>query len=115
MAEGKRERRGHFRGKPRPGRRVDVSFTAADGGEHRAHTRNIGVGGAFVVTPIPAPPGTPLTLLVHVPGAQAPITVRCEVRWVEDEGMGLRFEPLEVEAALQLNEYFASLTGSEPV
>ena len=50
MAESKRERRGHFRGKARPGRRVEVRYRVVDGGqfsdEQRAYTKNIGVGGA---------------------------------------------------------------------
>jgi uncharacterized protein (TIGR02266 family) len=120
MAGERRERRGHFRGKPRPGRRVEVSFSASDGAPRRAHTRDIGVGGAFVVTTTPEPPGTRLTLSVHVPTASEPIQVRGEVRWVTPggvagapPGMGLRFEALEVESLLQLGEYFASLTGRE--
>jgi uncharacterized protein (TIGR02266 family) len=119
MPPERRERRNHFRGKPRPGRRVDVSFTGADGSSRRAHTRNIGVGGAFVVTATPEPPGTALTLSVHVPTAAEVIKVRGEVRWVapgadgEPAGMGVRFDGLDVEALLQLNEYFASLTGQE--
>ncbi len=120
MPPERRERRSHFRGKPRPGRRVEVGFTAADGSARQAHTRNIGVGGAFVVTPAPEPPGTRLTLSVHVPTATEPIQVRGEVRWVapagaEPGGMGVRFDDLDVEALLQLNEYFASLTGREEV
>ncbi len=111
----KRERRSHFRGKPRPGRRVEVSFTGADGTAQRAFTRNIGVGGAFVVTESPARPGTPLMLAIHVPTATEPIEVRGEVRWSGDDppGMGVKFGGLGVEELLQLNEYFASLTGRE--
>jgi hypothetical protein len=111
----KRERRSHFRGKPRPGRRVEVTFTAADGTPVRAFTRNIGVGGAFVVTDRPARPGTPLTLSIHVPTASTPLEVRAEVRWAGDDpsGMGLKFGGLGVEELLLLEEYFASLTGSE--
>jgi hypothetical protein len=111
----KRERRSHFRGKPRPGRRVEVSFTTGNGSLQRAFTRNIGVGGAFVVTERPERPGTPLTLAIHVPTATAPIEVRCEVRWAGDDpsGMGVKFGGLGVEELLQLNEYFASLTGRE--
>jgi uncharacterized protein (TIGR02266 family) len=111
----KRERRSHFRGKPRPGRRVEVSFTAGDGTQVSAFTRNIGVGGAFVVTDSPARPGTPLTLAIHVPTATEPIEVRGEVRWAGDDpaGMGVKFNGLGVEELLQLNEYFASLTGRD--
>jgi hypothetical protein len=111
----KRERRNHFRGKPRPGRRVEVSFVAGDGTPQRAYTRNIGVGGAFVVTDAPARPGTPLTLSIHVPTATEPIEVQAEVRWASSEplGMGVKFGVLGVEEILQLNEYFASLTGRD--
>ncbi len=112
---GKSARRSHFRGQARPGRRVEVSFTAADGTPRTAFTRDIGVGGAFVVTDAPVQPGTPLVLAIHVPTATAPIEVRGEVRWAGDDpaGMGVRFADLGVEELLQLNEYFASLTGVE--
>ena len=113
----RRERRSHFRGKPRPGRRVEVSFTAEDGTRERAHTRNIGVGGAFVVTTRPVRAGTPLTLSVHIPTATQPLEIAGEVRWLaggeEQPGMGIRFGSIDVETQLQLNEYFASLTGRE--
>src|SRR5256885_310296 len=64
MAESKRERRGHFRGKPRPGRRVEVRYRVTERGETgeelRAFTKNIGVGGAFILTTDPAAPRAPL-------------------------------------------------------
>ena len=64
MSGDKGERRGHFRGKPRPGRRVQVRFQLAGGAEVVAHTKNIGVGGAFIVTPQPPALGTHLRLVV---------------------------------------------------
>jgi uncharacterized protein (TIGR02266 family) len=118
----RKERRSHFRGKPRPGRRVEVSFTSDEGALLRAYTRNIGVGGAFVVTTRPVKPGSPLTLAVHIPTASDPIQVLGEVRWTvapkedapgHEAGMGIRFQALDVEALLALNEYFASLTGKD--
>jgi Tfp pilus assembly protein PilZ len=109
----KRERRSHFRGKPRPGRRVEVSFTTDDGTRERAHTRNIGVGGAFVVTPRPGRPGSVVRLAVHIPSATDPLQVSGEIRWIDSQGMGIRFDGLDIEAVLALNEYFASLTGKD--
>ena len=122
MAESKRERRGHFRGKPRPGRRVEVRYRAVKEGdgaaEHQAFTKNVGIGGAFILTSKPLPPGTELSLVLRVPQAQ-PIEVDAEVRWVIDgkraepepeHGMGVKFNGLEVEQLLALNDYFASLT-----
>lgn len=121
MAEAdKRERRSHYRGKPRPGRRVEVVYTTA-GGRYTAFTRNIGVGGAFIETATPEKPGTALTLSLAVPNTHAPIEVKAEVRWTSPApgtddapaGMGVKFHALEVEELLALNEYFASLTGRD--
>ena len=123
MADSKRERRGHFRGKPRPGRRVEVRYRVAESGhepvEQHAFTKNSGIGGAFSLSVDPAPPGAKLEIAVHVPAAARPIEVQGEVRWIVDgkhdepereHGMGVKFNPLEVDQLLALNEYFATLT-----
>jgi uncharacterized protein (TIGR02266 family) len=124
MAESKRERRGYFRGKPRPGRRVEVRYRTTDdtgAGEHLAFTKNIGVGGAFILTPEPLPPGTGLSIALNVPSARHPVEVTAEVRWIVDgkhdepereHGMGVKFNGLDVDQLLALNEYFASLTST---
>ncbi len=124
MSNDKGERRGHFRGKPRPGRRVQVRYQAVGAEEQRAHTKNIGVGGAFVLTSRPPKVGTHLRLVVEMPTGP-PIEVRAEVRWIvpavspgagesqaPEAGMGVRFAGLDVEQLLALNEYFASLTAT---
>lgn len=125
MAESKRERRDHFRGKPRPGRRVEVRYRVVERGEAgpelRAFTKNIGVGGAFIMTEDPAPPGAALQIDLTVPQAVKTIEVQAEVRWIIDgkhdepkaeHGMGVKFNGLDVEQLLALNEYFASLTST---
>ncbi len=125
MAESKRERRGHFRGKPRPGRRVEVRYRVVENGEPgqelRAFTKNIGVGGAFIITPDPAPPGAALEIVLDVPKSARPIEVTGDVRWIVDgkhdepqaeHGMGVKFNGLDVDQLLALNEYFASLTST---
>ncbi|HEX4461742.1 MAG TPA: PilZ domain-containing protein [Polyangia bacterium] len=131
MAESKRERRGHFRGKARPGRRVEVRYRILDGGqlgdEQRAFTKNIGVGGAFIMTTHPPPPGTALQIALTVPAASRALEVRGDVRWVIDEhepeaegedaggderGMGVKFAGLDVDQLMALNEYFGSLTST---
>ena len=117
MSGDKGERRGHFRGKPRPGRRVQVRFQLAGGAEVVAHTKNIGVGGAFIVTPQPPALGTHLRLVVEMPSSGESIEVRAEVRWLSgvgtpEAGMGVRFAGLDVDQLLALNEYFASLTAT---
>src|SRR4051812_16598207 len=118
MSDGRR----HFRGKPRPGRKVEVRYQLIDqdgngepGAELTAFTLNIGVGGAVIVTADPAPPGSELALSLSVPPSDRRIPVKADVRWISDgdddpvHGMGVRFHGLDVEQIHVLNEYFASL------
>lgn len=89
--------------------------------EQRAYTKNIGVGGAFIITPDPPPPGAVLQIALQVPAAARLIEVRAEVRWIVDgshdepdreHGMGVKFAGLDVDQLMALNEYFASLTST---
>lgn len=119
MAESqKSEKRTHFRGKARPGRRIDLTFSRDGGDKRGAVTRNIGVGGAFILTEDIEPAGSELSLQLQLPNVDNPIVVECEVRWASDgpegeAGMGVKFNNIDVEALLALNEYFASLTGTD--
>ena len=45
------------------------SSTAQLSDEQRAYTKNIGVGGAFIITPDPPPPGAALQIALQVPAA----------------------------------------------
>ncbi len=96
---------------------MQVRFQTAGEPEIRAHTKNIGVGGAFIITPKPPAIGTHLRLTIEIPSGPSSIEIRAEVRWIvaagDDGGMGVRFSGLDVDQLLQLNEYFASLTATE--
>lgn len=113
--------RDHFRNKPRPGRRVEVSYRAGDGPSCQAFTKNIGVGGAFILTTDPAPPGTKLTLSLRVPATAELVDIEADVRWIVDgkhdepereHGMGIKFNGLRIDQLMSLNEYFATLTDT---
>jgi len=116
----------HFRGKPRPGRNVSVTYRAAASKDDQgiphveAVTRDLGAGGAFVLCDDPLPIGARVELILHLPRPARDIEVTAEVRWrvtpsdgVHDAGMGLQFVDLAVDDLLALNEYFASLTGMD--
>jgi hypothetical protein len=107
------ERRNHFRGKARPGRVLPVRFRA---GSHSAwvsaETRNIGVGGAFVITQLVQPVGTALTLEVTLPTSDQAFLLPALVKWAATDGMGVQFIGVDVDVLLELNDYFATLTGS---
>ena len=115
------ERRKHFRGSPRPGRRVEIRFRPKGSSDkhQQAVTRNVGVGGAFIVyAGEPPKVGDTLELLVEVPGTEdseaKTINVDGEVRWGSDgdrTGFGVKFLSLGVDGLLTLSEYFASLTN----
>ena len=118
MTEARHERRQHFRGKPRPGRRLSIRYRVEGGSWIRAETRNIGVGGAFVASNEPAQQGAPVEIELEVPTCDKPLILRGQVRWSqtdghgEDAGMGVQFQDLEIDVLLELNDYFASLTGT---
>jgi uncharacterized protein (TIGR02266 family) len=114
-------RRDHFRNKPRPGRKVEVKYRAGEGEPLQAFTKNIGVGGAFILTTDPAPPGTKLVLTLKVPSSPELVDIEAEVRWIVDgkhdepereHGMGVKFNGLRIDQLMSLNEYFANLTDT---
>jgi hypothetical protein len=77
---------------------------------HRTETRNLGVGGAFVVTETPPPVGTRLLLRL---GAGLP-DVEGEVRWVaqppHERGIGVRFVPMSPADLLALVSFLGPVT-----
>ena len=135
------ERRAHFRSRATDGRRVDLRFrpvavrgdvgtAGASSGEVgsdladagaapewvSSQVRDLGVGGAFVATYRALPIGTALEVEIDLPGVDAAIAVRAEVRWLAepgrlpdgcDPGMGLAFGPLDSEGLLAVSEYLA--------
>lgn len=129
MGEAERKGRDHYRGKARVGRRVEVTFAPADAADEtttatagsKLFTKNIGVGGAFLLTTEPLPAGTKLTVTLALPNRATPLPIAAEVRWIIDgkddepeaeHGMGVRFAGITGDDLLLLNEYFASIPDS---
>jgi Tfp pilus assembly protein PilZ len=107
------ERRRHFRGKARPGRVMPVRFRAvAHTAWVSAETRNIGVGGAFIVSQLTQPVGAELTVEVQLPNTDQTFALPAVVRWSTTDGMGVQFVGVDVDVLLELNDFFAALTGS---
>ena|SRR5262245_40064336 len=121
MSDQPHERRRHFRGKPRPGRVLPVRFRV-DGGAWRAgETRNVGVGGAFIADATDVPVGAGIEIELTLPSCDHPLTLTGVVRRAGTAdgsadgaiGIGVEFVDVEVDVLLELNDYFASLTGKE--
>ena len=106
------ERRTHFRGKARPGRRLPIRFRASGHtGWVDAETRNIGVGGAFIVSQLVQPAGSQIAVEVTLPTTDRTFALPAVVRWAAGDGMGVQFVGVDVDVLLELNDYFATLTG----
>ena len=76
-----------------------------------AETRNVGVGGAFIVTKLVQPVGETLSVELVLPTNEQTFTMPAVVRWVDGDGMGIQFVGVDVDVLLELNDYFATLTG----
>jgi hypothetical protein len=77
-----------------------------------AETRNIGVGGAYVVTSQTQPVDAALTIELRLPTSDQRFTLPAVVRWIGTDGMGVQFVGVDVDVLLELNDYFSTLTGA---
>jgi hypothetical protein len=118
------ERRAHFRGSSRQDRAVEVRVRRHGAPERAwqpALTRDSGVGGASIATPLDVQVGSLVELELVIPGGDGAIVLSAQVRWVSggagprrEVGMGLSFGALEVDVLLALSDYFALLTAGAP-
>jgi hypothetical protein len=124
MSEHAHERRRHFRGKPRLGRVLPVRFKIDDGPWRQGSTRNVGVGGAFIADAAGVAVGAHIEIELQLPSCDHVLALRGVVRRVHeggaapgtegnDPGIGVEFIEVEVDVLLELNDYFATLTGKE--
>ena len=77
-----------------------------------AETRNIGIGGAFIATPLLQHVGDALTLELVLPSSDQTFTLPAVVRWVAADGMGVQFVGVDIDILLELNDYFSTLSGT---
>jgi uncharacterized protein (TIGR02266 family) len=103
----------HFRSRARAEMHVVVRWrpaSAAPGSEVDTTTRNLGVGGAFLPTPVPLPAGTEVAILLSSPTSWDPIEIPGVVRWVtepgtdQEPGMGVQFLQMSAEDVVRLND-----------
>jgi uncharacterized protein (TIGR02266 family) len=81
-------------------------------------TQNISAGGLFIATHVLRKIGDRITLNFVLPGAEKPVAVETEVRWIRENtalqkvdgstGMGVRFINLSPEASAAINSFLQS-------
>jgi len=80
---------------------------------------NLSLGGAFVRTDEPAPPGSTVTLMFYLPTEDTPISVIGEVVWWRpsaehgEPGMGVKFVQGRQEDFAKLKHYITLLVEQE--
>jgi uncharacterized protein (TIGR02266 family) len=86
-----------------------------EGATFSTQTRNISLGGVFIVTETSLPFGAKLSLKFRIPTQTEPVEVDGQVRWLEAEdghvrGIGIRFEGLRARDVWALNKFFETPT-----
>jgi hypothetical protein len=89
---------------PRKDVRIPVTFQLGDGRRIEASSRDMSLGGMFVLTDTLAPFASSIPVELMVPGAKQPIRVTATVRWTEADGMGLQFGLMGVRDTHTLTE-----------
>jgi uncharacterized protein (TIGR02266 family) len=89
-----------------------------EGQTYQGRSRNMSVGGMFVVTDAPLPFGATLSLVFSIPKLKEPIEVESQVRWVEREGenvtgVGVQFVGLRAKHVWALNKLFGELSPTD--
>jgi PilZ domain len=89
---------------PRKEVRIPVAFQLADGQRIEAMSRDMSIGGMFVMTDTFAPFASVVPVELMVPTSKQPIRVSATVRWTEREGMGVQFGLMGVRDTHTLTE-----------
>jgi hypothetical protein len=76
-----------------------------------AVARDIGAGGAFIVTSVPEEMDTEIVIELVLPTSDQIFTLSAVARWASPEGMGVQFIGEPADVLLELTDYFAMLTA----
>jgi len=110
--------KGHFRTSPRPQIACQIVLHRADpgaGGPLVSYTRDLSVGGLFVVTEEQLDKGERVTVVMSTPSTWEPLTLEATVCWTraavgdDPAGVGLQFVDLSQDQHVALTEFVASL------
>jgi uncharacterized protein (TIGR02266 family) len=103
----------HRRADRRYDRRLEVEI-AVDGTSFQTYTRNVSLGGVYLIADRPVRFGSKVKLKFVVPTQPEPIEVEGEVRWVESadagtQGIGIQFGGLRARDVWALNKFFETV------
>lgn len=74
-------------------------------------SRNVSLGGMYLVTESSVPYGTKVELELFLPALKEDVRIEGVVRWIKDDGMGVQFGSLRAREVWAFNQLFKE---SEP-
>ncbi len=77
-----------------------------DGSVIECVTKNISLGGMYLITDNDLPYGTPVELDLYLPALKEEVTIQAVVRWVKPDGMGVQFGSLRAREVWAFNQLF---------
>ncbi len=86
-------------------RRLDV-VVIHDGTRLECVTRNISLGGMYLLTDRPLPYGAQVQVEVFLPALREKAVIDCTVRWEKPDGMGVQFGSLRAREVWAFNQLF---------
>jgi c-di-GMP-binding flagellar brake protein YcgR len=99
------------------GRRVherfeyELAVTIVHGEEEiHAVSKNLSLGGMYVVTDVDLPYGTDVTVRFRLPALKEETNCAATVRWKKDDGVGLQFGSLRALEVWALNQLYKQVT-----
>lgn len=69
-------------------------------------TKNISLGGMYLITEDELPYGTPVELEVYLPALREDVSIEATVRWVKPDGIGVQFGSLRAREVWAFNQLF---------
>lgn len=89
--------------------RHDLELTIAvtvDGSTHQLSTRNLSLGGVFVVATFMPSFNARVKISLPLPTQREPILIEGTVRWSNDEGFAVQFDGLRAKDVYTLGKFF---------
>ena len=74
-------------------------------------TRNISLGGMYLITQEELPYGTPVELELYLPALKEDVTLAATVRWNKPDGLGVQFGSLRAREVWAFNQLFRESEG----
>ncbi|MCB9593719.1 MAG: PilZ domain-containing protein [Sandaracinaceae bacterium] len=77
-----------------------------EGGELQTVSKNISLGGMYLITDQQLPYGTKVELRMYLPALKEDVLLAAVVRWQKDDGMGVQYGSLRAREVWGFNQLF---------